>query len=70
VIFAPKRVDVFTGAIMEQIMEQNLIPEAQDSSEFMEASYEMSQEQAEQEFGAEFETGAEEKNGLEGVVHD
>lgn len=55
---------------MEQIMEQNLIPEAQDSSEFMEASYEMSQEQAEQEFGAEFETGAEEKNGLEGVVHD
>ena len=49
---------------------ENLIPEAHDSSEFMETVHEMSQAQAEQEFGAEFETDAEEKNGLEGVDHD
>ena len=49
---------------------QNLIPEAHDSSEFMEASYEMSQAQAEQEFGAEFEEKADGMNDLEGADHD
>jgi hypothetical protein len=66
VTFAPKKVDVFTGAIMEQ----NLIPEAQDGSEFMETAHEMSQAQAEQEFGAEFEADADAMNSLEGVHHE
>ncbi len=49
---------------------ENLIPEAHDGSEFMETAFEMSQAQAEKEFGAEFETDAEEMNGLEGAGHD
>ncbi len=55
---------------MEQIMEQNLIPEAQDGSEFMETAHEMSQAQAEQEFGAEFEADADAMNSPEGVHHE
>lgn len=49
---------------------QNLIPIADDSSEFIEVSYDMSQAQAEKELGAEFATDADEMNGLEGADHD
>ncbi|WP_160171506.1 hypothetical protein [Ferrovum myxofaciens] len=49
---------------------ENSISEVVDGSEFAETAYDMSQAQAEKEFGAEFETDAEEMNGLEGVDHD
>ncbi len=49
---------------------ENLIPEAMDGSEFAETVHDMSQAQAEKEFGAEFETDAEEMNGLERTDHD
>ena len=48
---------------------ENLIPEAMDGSEFAETVYDMSQAQAEKEFGAEFASDAE-LNGLEGGDHD
>lgn len=48
---------------------EKLIPEAMDGSEFAETVHDMSQAQAEKEFGAEFATDAE-LNGMEGVDHD
>ena len=46
---------------------EKLIPEVHDNSEFMETAYDVSQAQAEKEFGAEFDTGVDEMNGLEGL---
>ena len=47
-----------------------LIPEAEDGSEFIEQSYDMSQAQAETAFGAEFESDADTEQSHGGVDHD
>lgn len=49
---------------------EHLVPEAQDGSEFAEVAHDMSQAQAEQEFGAEFETDADRMIGLGGADHE